>query len=1126
MWKTKVFLGSLVVAGCLSAVSGFAQNTNSADLRGSVTDAKGAVLVGVTVTVKDVDKDLEHVYVTDTAGLYETGPIVPDHYLVTISAPGFKTVVRGPITLGAGNETLNAELAVGSVSEQVIVTTELPLLNTEDGSQTASLESVTMAELPQYGSDWQNFVFLVPGAQFSYRSGQVASINGNLPYNSVLSDGATTTLPMSANSDVTVFEATAEVKIDTNSFSAQYGMGGVLFNQLTKGGGDKFHGSAYEYFQNDALNAADYAFGNKGKVAFQRYDNYGFSVGGPVLIPHLKKNVFFFFDYDKTYSNGGSGNTILSVPTDAMKAGDFTGMPTIYDYTTQVGPSWDSNGNMHVTRKAYQDEYPGLGNKLPASAKLSAVNAQFQKFFPEPNVAGAPTSADGTPHNNYFTNVPSLAPFIKYFGRLDYTPVANHRFTISETESDNPAISYGNGKQLCPINCQNQDVSRDNAQISDVWTISPNMVNEARLGFTDQLNYFSPFSEGKGYPAKMGIKYAVADALPEVDFLTISALGAPSNSVYKEMVFDPSDVFTLIHGRHVLHFGGEMLISRADSTAWGNQQPGSTYYGGYYSDSDTNQQNADDAQYADFLLGYSADWWGKNSPEFGARMKQPQAFIQDDFKVRPNLTINLGVRWFGNTGLSEVKGNMTAFDPTVLNGGSGNDPNGNPAAKQLGGMWYGFSHANGRRSLQAPVYTTFLPRVGVSWSRDAKTVIRGGLGLYNYSWSEDTYGGGMGNAFGGSGGEWDPSNGAYYVLQADEDGTINHEINGWGKSAMATYVTAPTTPHAQNNNSAAYNQYHTPVPKIWQYNVTVERQIGSTMMGSVAYVGSKGFNLNFGVDINQVRAGDLSATDVAPGKNKRPYPLFTGLGGSTNNASSNYNALQLIFQKRVSHGFELNANYVWSKFLDSMDSAGWGSSVGSQPYQNAYCVKCNWGPSNFDQRQVLTFSAIYTLPFGKGAQFLNNNIIADEVLGGWRLAATSRENTGSPFTPTMSTSLTYAQAGSQYPNLVGNPMGLRTKSIDNWFDKGAYASPGVGVYGNVHRNSLYGPNYSNLNLSLGKTFSLFEKTALEIRADAQNALNHASFPGPDSGIGDGNPAQIRSVTDGGRHIQLYGKFTF
>jgi hypothetical protein len=1142
MWKTKVFLSGLAIAGCLLAIPDYAQNTNSADLRGTVTDARGAVLVGATVTMKDTDKDITTVFVTDKAGLYDTNSIVPDHYLVTISAPGFKTFVRGPITLGVGVDTLNAQLEVGTVQEQVVVTTDLPLLNTEDGSQSASLGIATLAELPQYGSDWQNFVFLVPGAQFSYRSGQEASINGNQPYNSVLSDGATTTLPMSANSDVTVFEATSEVKIDTNSFSAQYGMGGVLFNQITKGGGDKFHGSAYEYFQNNALNAADYAFGNKGKVPFQRYDNYGFSVGGPVLIPHMKRDLFFFFDYDKTYSNGGSGNTFLSVPTDAMKAGDFTGMPTIYDYTTQTSnsPWWDNKGNEHVTRTAYQDEFPGLGNKLPPGAKLSAVNAQFQKFFPKPNVAGNPTLADGTPHNNFFTNVPSLVPFTKYFGRLDYNLFANHRFTISETESDNPAVSYGYGKTLCPINCQNQDVSRDNAQISDVWTVKANMVNEARLGFTDQLNFFSPFSEGQNYPAKMGIKYAVANALPEVDFLNLSALSAPSNSVYKEFVFDPSDVFTLVHGRHVIHFGGELLIMRADSTAWGNQQPGSTYYGGYYSDSDVNQQNADDAQYADFLLGYSADWWGRNTPEFGARIKNPQAFFQDDFKLRPNLTLNLGLRWYGSTGFSEVKGNMTVFDPKVVNGGSGNDPNGHPAGSQLGGMWYGFSHANGRTSLQAPVYTTFLPRVGLSWSKDAKTVVRGGVGLYNYSWSEDTYGGGMGNAFGASGGEWDPSNGAYYVLQADEDGTINHEINGWGKSAMASYVKSPSTSYAQNGNGATYNQYKTPVPKIWQYNLTIERQFGSSMMGSVAYVGSTGYNLNFGVDINQVHVGDLASNDTAPGTNKRPYPLFQGLGGSTNNGSSSYNSLQVVFQKRLSHGFEANANYVYSKFLDTMDSSGWGSSVGTQNYQNAYCPKCNWGPSNFDQRHVLSFSAIYTLPFGRGAQFLNHNAIVDEILGGWRLAATSRENTGAPFTPTMASNLSYARAGAQYPDLIGNPkIPKAQRSIDNWFNKSAFGftrgcttdSKGVttcgqGVFGNVHRNSMTGPGYTNLDLSFGKTFNIMEKARFEVRADAKNALNHASFSGPDSSIGNNNPAQIRGLTDGGRHLQLYGKFTF
>ena len=1122
MRKTQVFLRTLATAGLLSALTGYAQNTNSADLRGVVTDSNGAVLAGATVTIKDVDKDLTRTFTTDAAGLYDTGSIVADHYLISVTAPGFKTFVRGPITLNVGIDTLNAQLTVGAVQEQVVVTTDLPLLETESGSQSGDLDSSTMNKLPQYGSDWQNFVFLMPGAQFSYRAGQgqVTSINGNLPYNSVLADGATTSLPMSSNSDVTIFETTSEVKVDSNSFSAQYGQGGIIFNQITKGGGDHFHGSAYEYFQNTALNAADYAFGQKGKAAFQRYDNYGFSVSGPVLLPLVKKNMFFFFDFDKTFSHGGSSNQFLTVPTDAEKQGDFTGMPTIYDYTTQTLGT-DAKGNPAVTRKSFADEF-GAGNKIPSNM-LSKVAQQFQKLYPEPNVSGA-VAANGIPFHNYFTNVPSLAPFTKFFGRLDYNLGSSHRLTISETESDNPAISYGYGKQLCPLNCQNQDVSRDNAQISDVWTISPTMVNEARFGFTDQLNFFSPFSQGKGYPAKMGIQWAVADALPEVDFTNYSNLSAPTNAVYKEMVFDPSDVVTLIHGRHVLHFGGEFLISRADSTAWGNEIAGTTKFGGFYTDSGLNQQSVAQSDYADFLLGDSYYWQGKVSPEFGARIKNPQAFIQDDFKIRPNLTLNLGLRWYGTTGFHEVRGNMAAFDPTVVNGGPGVDPNGNPAAPQLGGMWYGFSHAHGRDSLQAPVWNTFMPRFGIAWEQSPKTVIRGGFGLFNYAWSEDTYGGGMGNAFGSSGSETDASNGIYPVLLLDSDGSVNYQ-GSYGLSVKDVYVTSPTTPYAKNKSGATYNQYHTPVPKIWQYNFTIQRQLSNSMMAQIAYVGSRGFNLNFGVDINQVPQSELSLTDTKTNSNKRPYPLFQGLGGSTNNGISNYNALQVVFQKRMSHNFELNANYTWSKFLDTMDSAGWGSSVGTQHYQNSYCPLCNWGPSNFDQRHVFSFSGIYTLPFGRGAQFLNHNLIADEVLGGWRLAVTSRENTGSPFTPTMSSNISYAQSGDQYPNLVGNPS-LSNRSLSNWFNKAAYASPGGGMFGNVRRNSLYGPDYSNVNLAFGKTFDIAEKCKFELRADAQNALNHASFAGPDSSIGNNKPAVISSVTDGGRHIQLYGKFTF
>jgi hypothetical protein len=229
--------------------------------------------------------------------------------------------------------------------------------------------------------------------------------------------------------------------------------------------------------------------------------------------------------------------------------------------------------------------------------------------------------------------------------------------------------------------------------------------------------------------------------------------------------------------------------------------------------------------------------------------------------------------------------------------------------------------------------------------------------------------------------------------------------------------------------------------------------------------------------------------------------------------------------------------------MDSQDSSGWGSSAGSQPYQSSYCVSCNYGPSNIDVRNVFTFSGIYTLPFGHGAQFLNHSVWEDELLGGWRLAATSRENTGSPQTLTVSGGDTYAQAGSQFPNQIAPAYSLTLPSggtcpagnggqqsqvhtINNWYNKCSFVGPGNGTFGTLGRNTLYGPDYSNLNLSFGKTFSVAERYRLEIRADAQNALNHASFGAPDGGINDGKPAIITSVTDGGRHIQGYIHFSF
>jgi hypothetical protein len=1132
--------GYLIVIGLLTAAVSFAQNTNSGDLRGTVTDPTGAVLPGVTVTVQDIDKGVTRTYTTDGAGLYDTGSIVPDHYMLTFTMQGFETFVRGPITLDVSIETVNAQLKVGSAEQKVIVHTDIPLLTTESGAQEATLSSQTMAQLPQVGADWENFVILLPGASGapenssnSLNPGQVASINGNLPFESMLADGATTTLPMSQNADVTVFETTAEVKVSDTAFSAQYGVGDIIYNQITKGGTDQFHGAGYEYFQNNALDAAPYAFGTPFTVAPLHYNNFGGAIGGPIL----RHKMFFYFDYDRTFDNGGSSIGFITVPTPAMQSGDFTaaGLPTLYDPTTQTIQSagtYTYTGSQYpggaltvscpcVVRKSFASEY-GNGNKIP-TGMLDAVAQKIQTYFPKANTAGQVTS--GIAENNFTYNTPSENPYIKYFGRLDWDVTQKNRVTVSETESDNPATYLG---PVCPINCQNGDVSRDNAQISDVWTFSSNLINEARMGFTDQLNFFTPFTINQGYPSKLGWQFAKADNFPNMSFNNFYGLGSSSNAVYKEFVFDPSDVVTLIRGRHVLHFGGEYLINRADSTAWGNINAGSlTYNGDYSSAGGASTAAYDGLDYADFLLGQTQSWSAGVTPEWGGRWKTPQVFFQDDWKLRPNLTVNLGLRYEIETGWSEVKGNEAVFDPTVIN----------PANGKPGAMWYGFSHANGRTSLQAAKYNIVLPRVGFSWEVRPNTVVRGGFGIYASTWSDDTYGGGMGNAFGSSGNFNDTTNGICPVVQLSGTGTAPDATDpGCGvgaynaTSVSARYLTAPTTPDALNGQSVTYNEYHTPVPTNYQWSLGVQRQLGTDYVAEIDYVGNHGENLNFPVDIDQVPESQLGPNDVP----NEPYPLFQQANGSTNNGISNYNALQAQVTKRMTQGLEFNANYTWSHFLDDQDSSGWGSRGGWQNYQNAFDPSQNYSNSNFDIRNMFKGQAIYLLPFGRGRQFLKNNLLLDEIVGGWQTSATFMVQGGNPVTITTGNNNTSNnQSGSytQYANLVGDikRSGSTKDRLSEWYNLSALTVPAAYTYGDFRRNIVYGPSLSDVNFALGKTFDLWPERGVQfqIRADATNVLNHPSFGQPgNNAIGSGESAQITGVTVGGRTMELYGRISF
>ncbi|HEY4356869.1 MAG TPA: carboxypeptidase regulatory-like domain-containing protein [Acidobacteriaceae bacterium] len=1156
-WKKSASKLLAAAAVCSLGLASYAQNTNSGDIRGTVTDQSGAVIPGVSVTVLDVDKAVTRTLTTDAAGLYDTGSIVPDHYKLTFAKSGFQTMVRGPLTLDVGVQGVNVTMTVGSSAQEITVTTDVPLLETESGALEQTLTAETMEKLPQVGADWQNFIWLQPGANgtpensssaVQPNAGQV-SFNGNLPFEAVLQDGASSTLPMSQNADVTIFETTAEVKISDVGFSAQYGVGDVVYNQITKGGTDRFHGAGYEYFQNNALNAAPYAFGNKATVPLLRYHNFGFNVGGPAW----KHKAFFFFDFDKTIDNGGASNGFITVPVTSTLSGNFgaTGTNTLYDPTTQTIQATGTHvytlpgGTFTqkcpcVIRQTFLSEYGS--NAIPAALQ-DKVSLATQKYFPTPNVNGA-TISGGIAQNNYFYNVPSQNPFTKFFGRLDYDVTSRNRLTATETESDNPATFLNQG--LCPINCQTGDVSRDNAQISDVWTITQHLINEARIGFTDQLNFFSPYTLNQGFPGKLGWQYAKADNFPNVAINGFYGLGSPSNAVYKEMVFDPSDVVTLVKGKHILHFGGEFLIMRADSTAWGNINAGSVNFGGSYTsfngqtgvtlDNGTTGY-ASGLGYADFLLGQSSTWSAGVTPEFGARQKDPQLFVQDDIKLGSTLTINAGLRWEGNTGWSEVKGNESTFDPTVQNPGTG----------KPGAIWYGTTKANGRGQLVSPQYNIWLPRLGFSWQAFQNTVLRGSFGIYAGILSEDTYGGGMGGEFGASGSLGDSTNGICPVVQFSGTGTTPDTVNpGCGTNGFnttpinATYLNAPTTPDARNagQQGVNYTAYHTPVPKNYQWALSVQRQLGNNYVFNIAYVGNHGTDLYFPVDTNQVPQNHLQ--DGPNNQQFRPFPIYGTINGSTNNAISNYNALQTEIRKRLSHGLEFDVNYVWSHMLDDQDSSGWGSRGGWQNYQNAYDPSANYSNSNFDIRNAIKGSAIYTLPFGKGGYFLNKSTIADEVLGGWRLSSTFVVQSGNPMSITTGNNNTsYNRSGgyTQFPNVVGDwhKSGSVYSRLSQWYNPAALKLPAAGTYGNFRRNEVLGPGLAVMNAALGKTFVLYPERGikLEIRGEAFNVLNHPSFGQTGSNVIGADPAQnaassavINSVTVGGRTMQLYGKITF
>lgn len=1214
-------LSHAVAFGFLLCVVGLAysQSRNTGEIRGTVSDSQGAAIDGASVTLTNIDTGETKEFVTNKDGIYDTVSTPAGNYRIAFTVKGFKKLVRGPIPLQVDVITENATMEVGAISETVTVEAGgAPLVQTETGQQSAVMDFKTISELPQSGggitgADWASFNIYLAGAGGTtngrvsqaggaWNAGDAVSINGNLPnFGNFLQDGASTTLPASYNNDDEVFETVQEVQINTSSFSAQYGMGGVLFNQISKSGTNSWHGSGYEFFSQSFLNANNYFNEQAPKlvpnplnptgpeipntaaqVPYLRYHQFGATVGGPIL----KNKLFFFFGIDRIVNNSAA-NGYVSVPTAAMLQGDFTGMQPIYDPLTTTG------SGATLARATFASECGGL-NMIPngtncggAPSRIdpvaAAIIASKYGWPTAPQGVGTCNGANGNPNecgsNLYLAHI-NRSPVHRYFGRLDYDLNAKNRLSWSISQKDNPGVD--NGLFACPLNCGSGDVDGYNTQVTDTWTITPTIVNEFRMGYTRQGNWFLSQSIGLDPAAAFGLQGTHFNQFPYIGNSSIyggfggpyavNTLSPATDATYIENSFDPSDMVTLVKGKHVLHFGIEVLMAEGNTTAWGSNSAGNYGFTGQYTAGTvctpatttapaTCTLNTGDtgSGFADFLLGNIQGWAAQNQGLTGMRLKSPQAFVQDDWKVKPNLTINLGLRWTGNTGMSEVQNRVGDFDQNLINtvGAFAGTP---------GSLW--FAPQNDRTTLQKPVWNIFLPRAGFAWSLRNDTVVRGGAGLFAYNYSMDLYGGegggqmGFGATFQGSNSDPNSAAGDTGWIAGTTNTTPLYLSSSAAMMANALpYIQGSKNPASYTTNpvyNPPFEPYNIRPGEIWQWNLTVEHQFLRDFAASVAYVGSHGMNLQYVTDLNQItntsllNANDISACNGAtpatiaasPSTCARPYPAFGSLNGSNFNAISNYNSLQLDLRKRLSYGLTFDVNYAWSHFLDDQDSAGWGSTAGAQVWQLGNNPASNYGNSNFDIPHALKGTAVYELPFGRGKPYMNQHALSDAVLGGWRLSGTFIYQSGTPFTVLDAGVNSYSQAGQVFANPTGIspwsgtcPNGTAVHTVTCWFNPAAYETPaqqGNGVFGFGRRNTLFGPRLSDINLSLAKTWHYRERAGLTLRADFVNVMNHPSFSIPDTGGPNGQPdisspsnaTNITTLANGPRTIQLGARLTF
>lgn len=1050
---------------------------DTASIVGTVRDASGAVVPGAQITATEVNTNSKIGMQTDASGNFSSPPLRVGTYSVSVEADGFKSQTRTNIVLSVQDRVrLDFKMEVGLVSTNVTVAAEIPVIQTETSSLGQVVNSRQMVDLPLNGRNYLDLATLTSGVVKTEGGNGNAGgafvangTRGNL--NNYLLDGVDNNSNDNGGAVLrTNVDAIEEFKVQTNAYSAEFGRsGGAVINAVIKSGTNQVHGSLFEFIRNSALDARDFFEDPSAKKASFKQNQFGGTIGGPIR----RDKLFFFGDYQGTRIRTPM-SFVSSVATAAQRNGDFSGPGNniIYDPNT-----YDPATN---TRQ------PFLGNVIPTS-RIVALSQNFMNLYPIP-------TDSGKLRNNYVVSPIDKDRIDQMDARIDYN-LSNAdqifgRFSWSDRSNLQPSplpglANGGNGATGHTFE------RAEGASLGNTHTLSPNMVNELRAGFNHvRLRRGIP-EAGTALPPQ-GLRVSGVPDNPATNGLTLFApsgyrrLGDPSYAptLLSSRETQLSDSLSIILGRHSLRFGGQFRWSQFNIFQLSRPRGNFNFSGQF-----TRNPGAPDgtgSPLADMLLGLPSFANISSLMDLGNRQHVLGAFVQDDFKVTPNLTLNLGLRYDYTSPIVEVHDQQANFD---LSTGKIIVPGENGASR-------GLTEVDKRN---------FAPRIGLAWSpfADRKTVLRAGYGIF-YSGQEIRTAAPLQLAYNVP---------FYYEPQFFTNGITPGITVSQGFPALdPTKAVDPPVTREDMRLKTPYFQH---------WNFGIERELPGQIGIDLSYAGSKGTHLQVVTDPNQVRTP--GPADV---QENRPYPNFGSFTSIENRGSSSYHSLQFKGQKRLSHGLYMLSAFTYSKSINDLPEI---CCAGPFP-QNSYDLRSEKGRSDFDQRLRWVTSFDYELPVGKGRRFANQGGVMDFLIGGWHVGGILSFASGLPFSPLLG--YDPSNTGSQglpRADRIGKgnlPAGQRT--VDRWFDLDAFAFPADYTFGNAGRNILDGPGSRDSNLALRKMFHAGERARVEFRAEFFNAFNHPNFAQPDNFIDDGpgGAAVITSLASPMRQIQFGLRIAF